>query len=133
MVMVSKSSKYILWLSASLIGMTQCGIARPASLTFAQPLEGSCYVDAGGQCFIDVDNFTVQVNESSGERAAEFVLRATNINSGMTTVLWSFHTSSSYGFKPVGDYTPTMPPNDFAAQCATTYSLSILTDRKSVV
>ncbi len=80
-----------------------------------------------GQCYIDVDTFTVQVNESSGERAAEFILSATDTSSGATTQLWSFHTSNSYGFKPVGDYTPTMPPNDFAAKCATTYTLSILT------
>lgn len=125
--MTSKNSPSNLWLLAIVVGIVLPVVAKPAIFTFAQPLEGSCYVAKNGQCYIDVDSFTVQVNESSGERAAEFILLASDTGSGVSTELWSFHTSNSYGFKPIGDYTPLMPPNDFPATCSKTYYLSILT------
>ncbi len=117
------------------VGLLIAGLSQPAHATFAQALEGGCYLAEENQCRIHVSPFEIQVNESSGERVAEFILTANNVSGGLSFQVWRYHTSNSYGFKPIGDYTPMLPAQDFPAVCGETYNLNILTrgDTSTVV
>ena len=118
----------ILLASTGLTGSLFAQESPNAPQTFAQPLYAGCYLAAENVCRIHVEPFEVQVNESAGERAAEFRLFANNVNdSAASFELYNFHTSSSYSFKPQNDYSPTLVTQDFYAQCGETYTINVLT------
>lgn len=121
------SSRSIIIGSFLTVGFLFAGYPQPAHATFAQALEGGCYLAEANQCRIHVAPFEIQVNESSGERAAEFILTANNVSGGQSFEVWRYHTSNFYSYKPVGDYSPMLPAQDFPAVCGETYYLNILT------
>lgn len=95
--------------------------------TSAQSLHGGCYEAAPNVCRIHVDPFTIPVDVGAGERVAQFRINANNTSGGVSFTLWEFSTSSSYSFKPVGDFSPRIPREHFHAVCGETYTLNILT------
>lgn len=121
------SQRSILIVSNLAVGLLIIGLSKPAEATFAQALEGGCYLAEANQCRIHVAPFEIQVNESSGERVAEFILSVNNVSSGQSFTAWRYHTSNQYSYKPIGDYAPMLPAQDFPAVCGETYYLNILT------
>ncbi len=95
--------------------------------TFAQSLSAGCYITAANQCRIHVEPFTIPVNQSTGERVAEFIISANNVSGGSSYTLYHHHTAGSYSYKPVGSWSPTLVTEDFYGVCGQTYYLNILT------
>jgi len=111
----------------ALLALGLFAVTPSAHATFGQPLHGGCYKSAPNVCRIHVEPFTVPVDSGGGERVAQFRIFANNMSGGASFTLWEFSTSDQYGYKPVGDFSPTLPAEDFTAECGQTYFLNILT------
>jgi len=109
--------------------VTAIALSSPgAQATYAQPLHGGCYLRQANVCRIEVDSFTIPVNAGAGERVAQFRLYSNRLDAPFgSELLWEFSSSSSYSFKPTGNFSPSLPESGFSAVCGATYTLSIHT------
>ncbi|MCI0521904.1 MAG: hypothetical protein L0Z70_16790 [Chloroflexi bacterium] len=82
-------------------------------------LQGGCYQVSPSRCAIHVDPFTIHV-DGLNARLVEFELQANGVT------IYDFATSSTDGYKPLGDYTPSQVMGDFAVTCGYTYALNLL-------
>lgn len=94
--------------------------ATAAPEVFQSGVSGGCYIAAPDSCKIHVDHFTLNVDDGAGEQLVEFQLRA---NGG---ILYQFKTDQNADLRPIGDFTPSLVAQDFAATCGETYSLELL-------
>lgn len=89
-----------------------------AATIFASPIHGGCYIIGPNQCRFHADPF--QINISSGVHLVGFRIVAF---SGGAVTIYDFRTDTSN--PPSGNYTPSLPAEDFAARCGVTYFLSL--------
>lgn len=87
---------------------------------FQSGVSGGCYIAAPNSCKIHVDPFTINVDEGNNEKLVEVQLRANGF------VVYQFKTDQNSDYRPVGDYTPSLVAQDFAATCGETYELELL-------
>ncbi len=84
---------------------------------FASPIHAGCYIAAPGDCRIHVDQFTVNVDDGNGDKLAHFQITANG------QVIYDFKPDQFN--PPLGDYTPSMVMQDFAATCGTAYQVNL--------
>jgi len=87
---------------------------------FQSGISAGCYIAAPNVCKIHVDPFTINVDDGANEKLVEFQIRANE------SILYHFKTDSVTDYRPIGDYTPTLVTQDFAASCGETYEVELL-------
>jgi hypothetical protein len=96
--------------------------AAPASAAVevvAGGLQGGCYQVTPSRCALHVDPFTIHV-DGLNARLVEFKLQANGVT------VYHLATSSTDGYKPLGDYSPSQVGGDFAVTCGHPYALNLL-------
>jgi hypothetical protein len=94
----------------------QAGVSA-APEVFASPIHAGCYIAAPGDCRIHIDPFTVNVDDGNGDKLAHFQITANG------NILYDFKPDMFN--PPIGDYTPSMVMQDFAATCSQTYQVNL--------
>lgn len=94
--------------------------ATAAPEVIAGGISGGCYIAAANSCKIHVDPFTVNLNDDQNYRLIEFQLVLNN------DLIYHFTTSANPSDRPIGDYTPSLVMQDFAATCGQTYVIKLM-------
>jgi hypothetical protein len=101
-----------------LLSQRQSATAAPE--VFQSGINAGCYIAAPNVCKIHVDPFTINVDDGNGEKLVEFQVRANGV------IIYHFKTDAAFAFRPVGDYTPSLVMQDFAATCGEEYFVDLL-------
>jgi len=89
-----------------------------AATIFAIPIHGGCYIVGPNQCRFHADPFLINI--SSGVHLVAFRIVAYTT---LGTTIYDFRTDVSN--PPAGNYTPSLPAEDYAARCGVTYYLNL--------